>query len=570
MLPNRPFATIALTLSGGGYRAAAFHLGTLFYLNKLLYNEKPLLSTVKTLSTVSGGSITGAMYAQSLQQGQSFDEFYKELYQIMDRVDLVQVAIDVLTNSREWKPPLESKAWKARNLINSFAKAYDKLIFKGATFDTFFNQQQIHLEDIIINASEFSDGIEFRFFKSHNDLADIGNGNLKPPIGIDRLKEVKLADAVAASSCFPAGFEPIAFPDDFLYRGSNLLNELVDPVRRAKIRDLDLQIKNTEEDEAREKLYQKKERLKQSDYFNPALGLMDGGIVDNQGIESVLRVQENRENGQNEYHDLIIISDVASYFITDFHFVDKKPNWVRSLITFDIGNFSIQGVLGFWRLLALFSAICFMFGWHIPGYVLLTAFMLLLPLFAKLISTYHQKIPHFFRQYLSQLKNLKLKVLGSFVKERMSSVMIMTMEVFLKNLRGLRQRRIYQDKNWHRRRVSNFIYNFKRNVNGKVKPIDKVKGLSISKEIVEVASSACSMPTTLWFTNQHKKDNLLQKLIACGQFTMCYNLIWYLEDLKKDTDYDQLDAQVRAQLKKTLDLAHKHWDQFQKEPLIWV
>ena len=51
---------IAISLSGGGYRAAMFHLGTLSYLNRIqLPNGKSLLDVVNTISTISGGSITG-------------------------------------------------------------------------------------------------------------------------------------------------------------------------------------------------------------------------------------------------------------------------------------------------------------------------------------------------------------------------------------------------------------------------------------------------------------------------------------------------------------------------------
>jgi len=49
---------LGLALSGGGFRAAAFHLGTLRKLKAL-----GILDKVEVLSTISGGSITGALYA---------------------------------------------------------------------------------------------------------------------------------------------------------------------------------------------------------------------------------------------------------------------------------------------------------------------------------------------------------------------------------------------------------------------------------------------------------------------------------------------------------------------------
>ena len=54
---------IALTFSGGGYRAAAFHLGTLSMLHHVKTETGTLLEHVEVLSTVSGGTLTGLRYA---------------------------------------------------------------------------------------------------------------------------------------------------------------------------------------------------------------------------------------------------------------------------------------------------------------------------------------------------------------------------------------------------------------------------------------------------------------------------------------------------------------------------
>src|SRR6476620_1156720 len=51
-----PEPGIALCLSGGGYRAMVFHLGSLWRLN-----ETGLLKKINRISSVSGGSITAGM-----------------------------------------------------------------------------------------------------------------------------------------------------------------------------------------------------------------------------------------------------------------------------------------------------------------------------------------------------------------------------------------------------------------------------------------------------------------------------------------------------------------------------
>jgi NTE family protein len=53
---KQPNPGIALCLSGGGYRAMVFHLGSLWRLN-----ETGLLKKINRISSVSGGSITAGM-----------------------------------------------------------------------------------------------------------------------------------------------------------------------------------------------------------------------------------------------------------------------------------------------------------------------------------------------------------------------------------------------------------------------------------------------------------------------------------------------------------------------------
>src|SRR5687768_17077644 len=60
-LPKEERKGVALCMSGGGYRAALFHLGALRRLNEL-----GLLSRIDTFTSVSGGSIMLAQLATFL------------------------------------------------------------------------------------------------------------------------------------------------------------------------------------------------------------------------------------------------------------------------------------------------------------------------------------------------------------------------------------------------------------------------------------------------------------------------------------------------------------------------
>ncbi|EEX71635.1 phospholipase, patatin family [Alloprevotella tannerae ATCC 51259] len=66
---------IGLALSGGGYRAAAYHIGSLRALHRL-----GILDKVDVISSVSGGSITAAYYALHKDNYEDFEEgFIKRL-----------------------------------------------------------------------------------------------------------------------------------------------------------------------------------------------------------------------------------------------------------------------------------------------------------------------------------------------------------------------------------------------------------------------------------------------------------------------------------------------------------
>ena len=69
---------IGLSLSGGGSRAIAFHLGCLRALNDMGVLEK-----IGVLSTISGGSVIGALYAYSPDL--TFPEFDERVVNLLHR-----------------------------------------------------------------------------------------------------------------------------------------------------------------------------------------------------------------------------------------------------------------------------------------------------------------------------------------------------------------------------------------------------------------------------------------------------------------------------------------------------
>ena len=62
---------IGLALSGGGYRAAAYHIGTLRALHKL-----GILKDLDVISSVSGGAIIAAYYALHNDDYENFEKTF--------------------------------------------------------------------------------------------------------------------------------------------------------------------------------------------------------------------------------------------------------------------------------------------------------------------------------------------------------------------------------------------------------------------------------------------------------------------------------------------------------------
>lgn len=81
---------IGIALSGGGYRAAAFHLGTLRALDRL-----GILSKIDVISSVSGGSILSAYYG--LHKDESFEQIDAGFRQRLKKSSLSGFLINVLT-----------------------------------------------------------------------------------------------------------------------------------------------------------------------------------------------------------------------------------------------------------------------------------------------------------------------------------------------------------------------------------------------------------------------------------------------------------------------------------------
>ena len=188
---DQPEPGIALCLSGGGYRAMLFHVGTLWRLNQLGYLKK-----LDRVSSVSGGSITAGLLGSRWSKlafdaqgvAQKFDaELVKPIRNLADRtIDQVSIVSGILTFG---------------SIADKVVESYREHLFGDATLQALPDDPP----RFVINATSVQTGALVRFSKPY--IADYHVGMLKDP-------DVQLAVAVAASSAFPPVLSPLTLDLD--------------------------------------------------------------------------------------------------------------------------------------------------------------------------------------------------------------------------------------------------------------------------------------------------------------------------------------------------------------------
>jgi len=175
---------IGLALSGGGFRATAFHLGAFRKLDEL-----GLLSKIDLLTCVSGGSIAGGFLASRWGKPDALDQLQKYL-------STKSIAVSSVLGGLV--DPFETR-------LEKLADSYDKHIFKKARLDDLRAGPRIYF-----NATNLSTGNMFFFVAGGNGDSELGEWELgQKPAG-----RVRISNAVAASSAFPPVFPPLRVDQD--------------------------------------------------------------------------------------------------------------------------------------------------------------------------------------------------------------------------------------------------------------------------------------------------------------------------------------------------------------------
>ena len=224
--PKQPTDGVALCLSGGGYRAMLFHVGTLWRLNELQYLPK-----LDRVSSVSGGSITNGVLALNWKNlgfdgngfAQSFDQQVTQPIRRMasQSIDISSVLEGIFGG-----------------VSKHVADHYNRYLFNHARLHALPDAPRF-----VFNATSLQTGVLWRFSKSY--MGDYKVGLVKNP-------DIELATAVAASSAFP----PVLSPTVLQLDPNSFDNNTVPPPTLT------------------------------SPDFRKQIVLSDGGVYDNLGLET--------------------------------------------------------------------------------------------------------------------------------------------------------------------------------------------------------------------------------------------------------------------------------------------
>ena len=188
-LPQTSRSGVGLCLSGGGFRAALFHLGALRRLNEL-----GILSQVTTVSSVSGGSIVAAHVAAHLRPWPSRGTAAG------DWDDRIALPFHSFTsqNIRTWPLVRRLLPWnwfRESTAIEALAEVYHQRL-------TGFSLRDLpSTPRFIFCATDMAYGVNWT--SEHHRIGDYQVGYSEPP------PDWLVARAVAASSCFPPVFNPL-------------------------------------------------------------------------------------------------------------------------------------------------------------------------------------------------------------------------------------------------------------------------------------------------------------------------------------------------------------------------
>jgi len=184
-------------------------------------------------------------------------------------------------------------------------------------------------------------------------------------------------------------------------------------------------------------------------------------------------------------------------------------------------------------------------------------------------------VPSFFEQRLKHVDKLKFATLNNLLVNRRNSATKMITKVMIKQMRWFSFERVYGDKAWRPRLILNAAFELTQEEVEKRKrkyPYYSKEIMEPGEKMIAVSEKSLSMGTTLWFTDDQLagENNMPDTIIACGQFTMCFNLLEYYEKFLRHPRYQKDYEKYSPELIQSLDQLYasllSDWQRFKEDP----
>lgn len=517
---------LALCLSGGGYRAAVFHLGVLTYLNRVSMPQGGrLLERVHTITCISGGAMPGISYMLGLAKGQDLDDCFKRLFN----------KLIVHGLSEEVLKEFEKQAKTGVGLIQVLAKVYDDVFFHNEKFGTIMDHiswDGIH--HFSVDATDFELGSPFRF-QATDRIVKQGRkeeygviGNSRHKIDRDVAKEIRLSDIMAATSCFPLVFEPLNYPDDFTFD---------------------------------------KPELKLSEDATSYV-LMDGGLVDNQGIDPALHAEEHLNTTKNRNHDFLILSDAGNLGSEEQRSIINWSNKSPDFYFWLFGGIAIASGIG--AIFAWFSSIHFLSGCCMTVALVLSVLL-------GLFRSAENKVTSMLKEHGNVVGDYQfiwhspINNIAKFLRDRFDTAHRMVDVVMMGHIKKFAYKSLFNSTTWNNRIMLNslFILSSKGKWDRALyKRNNQDKDMTPSRRIRQNSDKANRMKTTLWFTEEEVRTGMPEAILACGQYTICWNLLQHIDRLEGVPEDQRSDGQ--KELIGIKSILKGDWIRFNKNPKQWA
>jgi len=260
-----------LALSGGGFRATLFSLGSLFRLN-----QAGLLPKIDTITSVSGGAITAGYLAYKW----STLDFDKKGIALNFNDEVANPLINFCNETIDYPSAIQG-IFSVKNTIGEIiAKKYDKYLFNNILLHELSEKNSP--PEFVFYGTNYDTGVSVQITKEY--LRDYRVGKASN-------HNISLAQAVGISSAFPPFFSPIELD------GSAWSWE------PTKYSDL------YHDESIRKKLM-----------------LCDGGLYDNLGIEKLWKV------GNSQKYKTVFVCDSSAPFEAPYKYSKSLIGNIKQLI----------------------------------------------------------------------------------------------------------------------------------------------------------------------------------------------------------------------------------------------